>query len=148
MYAALLSGFADNGDLDRHRQIDITRCVARQGLRGLYVGGSSGESGLMSTEELLEQQAIVHEATKGTSQRLIAHVGQPNLRDSVQLAKMPSAWATTDCLPCHHIPMPSHKVRSNTITRTWQRVRHCRSSSTKHPPGPVATPRSKNYRRC
>ena len=87
MYAALLSGFADNGDLDRHRQINITQCVAHQGLHGLYVGGSSGESGLMSTEELLEQQAIVHEATKGTSQRLIAHVGQPNLRDSVQLAK-------------------------------------------------------------
>ncbi|PRY22183.1 N-acetylneuraminate lyase [Aliiruegeria haliotis] len=87
MYAALLSGFADNEDLDEKRQRNIVDHVLRQGLKGLYVGGSTGESGLMSTDELFEQQAVVKDATNGHETKLIAHVGQPSLRDSIRLAR-------------------------------------------------------------
>lgn len=87
MYVALLTGFADNEDLDETRQRNIVDHTLRQGLRGLYVGGSTGESGLMSTDELFEQQGIVKDATKGRGATLIAHVGQPSLRDSIRLAR-------------------------------------------------------------
>ncbi len=87
MYAALLTGFADNEDLDETRQRNIVDHTLKQGLKGLYVGGSTAESGLMSTEELFEQQGIVIDAAKGRGATLIAHVGQPSLRDSVRLAR-------------------------------------------------------------
>ncbi|SDI89124.1 dihydrodipicolinate synthase family protein [Aliiruegeria lutimaris] len=87
MYAALLTGFADNEDLDEQRQRNIVSHVLRQGLKGLYVGGSTAESGLMTTDELCEQQGIVKDAAKASDVTLIAHVGQPSLRDSIRLAR-------------------------------------------------------------
>lgn len=87
MYSALLTGFSDHEDLDEARQRNIVDYNLRQGLTGLYVGGSTGESGLMSTDELAEQQGIVLDAAKGSGAKLIAHVGQPSLRDSIRLAK-------------------------------------------------------------
>ncbi len=87
MYAALLTGFSDQEDLDEGRQRNIVAYNLRQGLAGLYVGGSTAESGLMSTDELAEQQGIVMDAATGAGAKLIAHVGQPSLRDSIRLAK-------------------------------------------------------------
>ncbi len=87
MYAALLSGFSDTEDLDEHRQRNIVAYTLRQGLKGLYVGGSTGESGLMTTDELHEQQGIVLDAAKGSGAKMIAHVGAPSLRDSLRLAR-------------------------------------------------------------
>ncbi|MEQ9248500.1 MAG: dihydrodipicolinate synthase family protein, partial [Nitratireductor sp.] len=52
MYAALLTGLSDKGDFDPGRQKAIDAYVLGQGLDGLYVGGSSGESGLLGVDEL------------------------------------------------------------------------------------------------
>ena len=46
MYAALLSGFDDDGAFSPNRQRSIIDYVSGQGLDGLYIGGSSGESAL------------------------------------------------------------------------------------------------------
>lgn len=103
MYVALLSGFADNGDLDIDRQKSITDYTVRQQTKGLYVGGSSAESGLMSTDELLAQQAWVYEQAHGKTERLIAHVGQPNLADSIKLARQAKklGYDALSALPPH-----------------------------------------------
>ena len=55
MYAALMTGLADDGSFSPERQRKLNDYVLRQGLTGLYVGGSSGESGLLDVEELLAQ---------------------------------------------------------------------------------------------
>ena len=87
MFAALMTGLDDTGAFAPERQTDLTHYVQRQGLRGLYVGGSSAESGLLDRHALMEQQAIVRSITKGTEHILIAHIGMPSQADSIQLAR-------------------------------------------------------------
>lgn len=112
MYAALLSGFSDNGDFSSGRQVAITEYVLQQGLDGIYIGGSSGESGLMSTDELLEQQRAIAGLPATRDTRVIAHVGQPNLRDSVALAKQAEqlGFAALSALPPHSYPFSDDDV--------------------------------------
>lgn len=112
MYAALLSGFSDSGDLDETRQRNIVDYTLRQGLRGLYVGGSTAESGLMGTDELFEQQGIVIDAASGTGARMIAHVGQPSLRDSIRLAKNAErlGYDALSALPPHSYRFTSDEI--------------------------------------
>lgn len=59
MYAALMTAFSDDGAFDPARQARMNADVLGQGLTGLYVGGSSGESGLLDVDELLAQQQVV-----------------------------------------------------------------------------------------
>ncbi|TGR60361.1 N-acetylneuraminate lyase, partial [bacterium M00.F.Ca.ET.194.01.1.1] len=87
MYAALMTGLSDAGEFDPQRQRNINDYVLRQGLAGLYVGGSSGESGLLTVDELLAQQEVVFAGAVSSGVKLIAHVGMPNLRDSIRLAR-------------------------------------------------------------
>lgn len=110
MYAALMTGLADDGGFSPERQRLLNEYVLRQGLTGLYVGGSSGESGLLETEELLAQQAIVAEGARDTT--LIAHVGAPNLRDSMRLARNAArlGYQGLSALPPHSYPFTDAEI--------------------------------------
>lgn len=110
MYAALMTGLEDDGTFSPSRQRALDAYVLRQGLSGLYVGGSSGESGLLDTEELLEQQAIVAEDAAGVT--LIAHVGAPSLRDSVRLAQNAArlGYHGLSALPPHSYPFTDAEI--------------------------------------
>lgn len=112
MYVALMSTFTDAGDFSPERQRALNAYVLRQGLSGLYVGGSSGESGLLTQDELLEQQAVVAESAKGTGQTLIAHVGVPNLRDSIALARNAErlGYDALSALPPHAYPFSDEEI--------------------------------------
>ena len=112
MYAALMSGFADDGSFSPDRQRCINAYVARQGLAGLYVGGSSGESGLMETEELLAQQQVVAEDAAGSDMTLIAHVGAPALSNSIRLAKSAErlGYHALSALPPHAYPFSDEEI--------------------------------------
>ncbi|WP_068115874.1 dihydrodipicolinate synthase family protein [Tropicimonas marinistellae] len=112
MHAALLTGFADNEELDEQRQRNIVRYVLGQGLKGLYVGGSTGESGLMTPDELYEQQGIVKDAIKGSDTTLIAHVGQPSLRESIRLARNAErlGYDALSALPPHAYRFTSDEI--------------------------------------
>ncbi|WP_417605549.1 dihydrodipicolinate synthase family protein [Primorskyibacter flagellatus] len=112
MYAALMTGLADDGAFDETRQRGLTDYVLRQGLAGLYVGGSSGESGLLGVDELAEQQGVVADCAKESGAKLIAHVGMPNLRDSVRLAKRASdlGYHALSALPPHSYPFSDAEI--------------------------------------
>lgn len=112
MYAALMTAMDDAGEFDPARQRNLNDYVLRQGLTGLYVGGSSGESGLLDTSELLEQQGVVAESAKGTGAALIAHVGMPNLRDSIKLAKQAEklGYHGLSALPPHSYPFSDDEI--------------------------------------
>ncbi len=112
MYAALMSAMDDAGNLDLNRQRDLTDYVLKQGLRGLYVGGSSGESGLLETAALLEQQGVVAECARGTDHKLIAHVGVPALADSITLAKSAkkNGYDALSALPPHSYPFSDAEI--------------------------------------
>lgn len=110
MYAALMTGLADDGSFSPERQRKLNDYVLLQGLTGLYVGGSSGESGLLDVEELLAQQAIVAEDAGDTT--LIAHVGAPNLRDSMRLARNAArlGYHGLSALPPHSYPFTDAEI--------------------------------------
>lgn len=112
MYAALLTGFSDSGAFDAGRQTAITDYVLRQGLQGIYIGGSSGESGLMSTDELLAQQAVIAGLPDARNAQVIAHVGQPNTRDSIALAKSAEQFGfdALSALPPHSYPFSDEEI--------------------------------------
>lgn len=112
MYAALMTAFSDEGAFDPARQSRLNAYVLGQGLTGLYVGGSSGESGLLDAEELLAQQEVVAADAKGLGARLIAHVGVPNLRDSIRLARRAEAlgYDGLSALPPHSYPFSDAEI--------------------------------------
>lgn len=112
MYAALMTGLSDAGEFDPERQRNINDYVLRQGLAGLYVGGSSGESGLLTVDELLAQQQVVVASMPGSGAKLIAHVGMPNLRDSVRLARQAEklGYHALSALPPHSYPFSDEEV--------------------------------------
>ena len=112
MYAALMTGLSDAGEFDPQRQRNINDYVLRQGLAGLYVGGSSGESGLLTVDELLAQQEVVFAGAAGSGVNLIAHVGMPNLRESIRLARHAKklGYHALSALPPHSYPFSDEEV--------------------------------------
>ncbi len=84
---ALLTGFTDDvSAIDPERVRSLVRHLMKQGVHGLYVGGSSGEMLLCSVEErkqLLE--AVLAETQKKIT--VIAHVGCTGTRETLELAR-------------------------------------------------------------
>ncbi|MTI16466.1 N-acetylneuraminate lyase [Rhodobacteraceae bacterium RKSG542] len=112
MHVALISGFSDNGAFDPKRQENILEYVMRQNVTGLYVGGSSGEGALMSVAELSAQQEVVKGVAQDTNLELIAHVGLPSLRDSIELAKRAQSlgYHGLSALPPHAYPYSQEEI--------------------------------------
>jgi N-acetylneuraminate lyase len=112
MHAALMSAFDDAGEFSPARQSALNAYVLRQGLTGLYVGGSSAESGLLDTAALLEQQAVVAHDAKGSGATLIAHVGVPALADSIRLARNAArlGYHGLSALPPHSYPFSDGEI--------------------------------------
>lgn len=83
---ALYSSYDENGEINMQAVRQIARHYASVGVKGLYVGGSSGEGMLQSVEERKLVLAAVM-AEVGDELTIIAHVGAPATRDSVELAR-------------------------------------------------------------
>jgi len=86
-YAAILSGFADDGAFGEGRQRAICAYVLRREIDGLYVGGTTAEQALMQISERITQLKVVAECAQPKRARLIAHVGSASLRGAEILAK-------------------------------------------------------------
>ncbi|HBW1749377.1 N-acetylneuraminate lyase [Klebsiella quasipneumoniae subsp. similipneumoniae] len=84
--AALLTPFDGQQKLDKESLRRLVRFNLRQGVDGLYVGGSTGEAFVQSGTERQEVLEIVAEEAKG-KMTLIAHVGCVSTLESEQLAR-------------------------------------------------------------
>ena len=87
IYSALLVSFDENGNINEKglRQIvrhNIDVCK----VDGLYVGGSTGENFMLSTDEKKRIFEIAKDEAKNDI-KLIAQVGSVNLKEAVELAK-------------------------------------------------------------
>lgn len=85
--AALLTPFDGQQKLDKESLRRLVRFNLRQGVDGLYVGGSTGEAFVQSGTERQEVLEIVAEEAKG-KMTLIAHVGCVSTLESQQLARV------------------------------------------------------------
>ncbi|WP_284645205.1 dihydrodipicolinate synthase family protein [Paenibacillus silviterrae] len=82
---AMYSAYDENGEISEAAARQLARYYANTGVSGLYVGGSTGEGMLQSVEERKRTlEAVIAEV--GNELTIIAHVGAPSTRDSVELA--------------------------------------------------------------
>ena len=87
IYSALLISFDENGNLDEKGTRNIVRYnIDEMKVDGLYVGGSTGENFMISTEMKKRIFEIVKDEAKDDV-KLIAQVGSINLYEAVELGK-------------------------------------------------------------
>ena len=83
---AMYSAYDDEGNVDRERVKKLARYYVGKGIKGLYVGGSSGEGLLQNEEERKAVLEAVMEEVKG-EMTIIAHIGANSTVESARLAK-------------------------------------------------------------
>ncbi len=85
IFTALLTPFDSNYSINEKSLEKLVRFNLDSGVHGFYVGGSTGESMLMSKEERKRIFALVKEYSQG-SVPLIAHVGAISTSDACDMA--------------------------------------------------------------
>ncbi|MEA5003254.1 N-acetylneuraminate lyase [Eubacterium aggregans] len=87
IYSALLASFDEQGKINAQGIREIVRHnIDVMKIDGLYVGGSTGENFMLSTEEKKEIFDIAKDEA-GDQVKLIAQVGSINVYESMELAK-------------------------------------------------------------
>ncbi|MBO0478675.1 dihydrodipicolinate synthase family protein [Vagococcus fluvialis] len=83
---AFYACYDENGNISGGRVQELAKFYLDKGVKGLYVGGSSGECIYQNVTERKEVLENVMAAVGG-KMTIIAHVAAPSTRDSVELAK-------------------------------------------------------------
>ena len=86
IFSALLTPFDEQGRVDRTATERLVAFQVRQGVNGLYVGGSSGEAMLQSIEARSDYLDLVAQVAAHRLP-LIAHVGAIATADTLRLAE-------------------------------------------------------------
>lgn len=87
IFSALLTSFDSEGNINEKGLREIVRHnIDEIKVDGLYVGGSTGENFMLSTEEKKKIFNIVKDEAK-EQVKLIAQVGSINLKESIELGK-------------------------------------------------------------
>lgn len=86
IFTALLTPMHENGDIDFTSLERLVEHQIGQGIHGFYVGGSTGEGFILTSEE---RQQVLEKVVKAAAGRvtIIAHVGNISTRESIKLAK-------------------------------------------------------------
>ncbi|WP_194436451.1 N-acetylneuraminate lyase [Vibrio fluminensis] len=96
-YAATLTPFNQDESINYADLQQLVEFNCQSGLKGLYVGGSTAEAFLCSTEERIDLLKATAEVASQTEATLIAHVGDISTKKSEKIAR-----AAAD-LPYHAI---------------------------------------------
>ncbi len=86
IFPAFYACYGSDGEIDRERVKAFTKYLIGKGVKGLYVGGSSGECIYQSVEDRKTLLEAVMEEAKGKI-TIIAHVACNNTKDSMELAR-------------------------------------------------------------
>ncbi len=86
IYPALVTPFTSQNKIDEKALQKLTEYLISKGVDGFYIGGSTGESLLLSGEERKEVLEIVHEQVKGRV-KVIAHIGCFHTPSAIELAQ-------------------------------------------------------------
>ena len=85
VFPAFYACYDDNGEISAERTQLLAKHLMEKGVKGLYVGGSSGECIFQSVEDRKKILENVMKAVKGKL-TIIAHVACNNTKDSCELA--------------------------------------------------------------
>lgn len=113
---ALYACYDKEGQVDPAAVKRLVRHYADIGVKGLYVGGSSGEGMLQNVQE---RQQVLEAVMKEVGKELtvIAHVGAASTRDSVQLA-IHAEQAGADAISA--VPSIYYRLSAQSVEEHWQ----------------------------
>ncbi|MNI28242.1 N-acetylneuraminate lyase [compost metagenome] len=108
---AFYACYDDQGDISEERIKALSDYLDEKGVQGVYVGGSSGECIYQSIEERKAVFRYVANNLKG-KMTLIAHVGAPSTRDSIELAKYAEelGYDALSAIPPIYFKLPDRAV--------------------------------------
>lgn len=108
---AFYACYDDNGEISPERTQAFTKYLIDKGVKGVYVCGSSGECIYQNVEERKIVLENVMKVAKGKI-TVIAHVGAPATRDSVELAKHAEACGVDAIasIPPIYFRLPEHAI--------------------------------------
>lgn len=118
IFVAFYACFDNDNNISEEATKKLARFYATKGVRGLYVGGSSGEGFLLTVEERKKMlEAVMAEV--GSELKIIVHVGAAATRDSIELsrhAKKVGAYALSA------VPNVYYKVPERSIELHWKSI--------------------------
>ena len=115
---AFYACYDDEGNISEERTKALCDYLYEKQVQGVYVGGSSGECIYQSLDE---RKAVLSYAAKHLKGKmtLIAHVGAPSTRDSIELAKHAEALGY-DALSA--IPPIYFKLPDSAVYKYWSAI--------------------------
>ncbi|MED5017253.1 dihydrodipicolinate synthase family protein [Paenibacillus chibensis] len=118
IYIAMYSAYDEAGNVDKERVKKLARYYVGKGIKGLYVGGSSGEGILQNAAERKQVLEAVMEEVKGEL-TIIVHVGANSTRESVELSKHAEACGADiiSAVPSIYYRLPEAAVETH-----WQHM--------------------------
>lgn len=118
IYVAMYSAYDEEGRVDVDRVKKLARYYAGTGVKGLYVGGSSGEGILQNAEERKQVVEAVMKEVKGEL-TVIVHVGANSTRESVELSKHAEAFGA-DAISA--VPSIYYRLSESAVENHWQHM--------------------------
>ncbi|MFX3636590.1 MAG: dihydrodipicolinate synthase family protein [Candidatus Pristimantibacillus sp.] len=115
---AFYACYDDEGNISAARTKALCDYLLEKQVQGVYVGGSSGECIYQNLEERKAVLSYVANNLKG-KMTLIAHVGAPSTRDSIELAKH-AAELGYDALSA--IPPIYFKLPDSAVFKYWSAI--------------------------
>ena len=115
---AFYACYDENGDVSVEGIKQLVEFLAEKGVKGLYVGGSSGECIYLTVEERKKTLEAVMEAAKGRL-TIIAHVACNNTRESCELARHAESLGV-DAIAT--IPPIYFKLPERAIAKYWNDI--------------------------
>lgn len=85
VFTALLTPFDKNNKINEKELEKLIKFNIEKGIKGFYVGGSTGEAFLLSTDERKQIMDIVKDSAPGCT--LIAHIGSINEAEAAELGR-------------------------------------------------------------
>lgn len=118
IHVALYACYDEHGEVNPQAVKRLARYYLDSGVKGLYVGGSSGEGMLQTVDERKRTLEAVMEEVGG-KMTIIAHVGAAATRDSVELAKHAEAVGA-DAVSA--VPSIYYRLSEESVREHWQAI--------------------------
>lgn len=113
VFPAFYACYDDKGEISPERIHNLVSYYISAGIKGLYVGGSSGECIYQNLEE---RKLVLQEVAEASKKRLIliAHIGAPNTKDSVELAEFAAevGYDALSSIPPIYFPLSDQSVEA------------------------------------
>ena len=118
VFVAMYSAYDQAGEVCENRVKKLARYYVNSGVKGLYVGGSSGEGVLQTADERKKVLEAVMEEV-GSELTIIAHICANSTRESVELAVHAEKCGAH---AISAVPAIYYRLSEKSVERHWQEM--------------------------